>query len=224
MGIDAHLRPGRRRRRRAHARSAATGADGAPPAPIWALEPMPIAADSTDDVHMLQLSTRPVPRSAQADQDHRVIGVAYVDTSEGHEALRAAHGLARRTGALLRVITVVKSTIGMYPDIHAESAAAGGTDLQDIETEQQQLPEPELRALIDGLGGDVAVELETFIGDPGDTLVAISENLDLLVCGSRGYGPLRSSVSCRVTAEARCPVMVLPPGVTGALDRFVETS
>jgi nucleotide-binding universal stress UspA family protein len=169
-------------------------------------------------VHMLHLSTRPLPRSAQADHDHRVIGVAYVDTDEGREALRVAQALARRTGALLRVITVVTSHLAPSADIHAEMAGTDGTDLQ------QRLLQPELRALTDELDGDVSFEIETLIGDPGDTLVAISEELDLLVCGSRGYGPLRSSVSCRVTAAARCPVVVLPRGVTGALDRLVETS
>jgi nucleotide-binding universal stress UspA family protein len=46
--------------------------------------------------------------------------------------------------------------------------------------------------------------------------------MDLLVCGSRGYGPLRAvllgSVSRRITAEARCPVIVIPRGVKGALE------
>lgn len=40
--------------------------------------------------------------------------------------------------------------------------------------------------------------------------------LDLLVCGARGYGPLRAvllgGVSRRVAVEARCPVIVLPRG------------
>ena len=53
-------------------------------------------------------------------------------------------------------------------------------------------------------------------------LMRVSENLDLLVCGSRGYGPVRAvllgGVSRRLTAEAQCPVIVVPRGWTASLD------
>ena len=61
--------------------------------------------------------------------------------------------------------------------------------------------------------------------DPADVLIRVSENLDLLVCGSRAYGPLRAvllgGVSRRVTAEARCPVIVQPRGVEASLEALV---
>jgi nucleotide-binding universal stress UspA family protein len=51
------------------------------------------------------------------------------------------------------------------------------------------------------------------------------EHLDLLVCGSRGYGPLRAvllgGVSRRVAAEAHCPVIVLPRGLRSSLESLV---
>ena len=57
---------------------------------------------------------------------------------------------------------------------------------------------------------------ETVVADPGEALTALSAELDLLVCGSRGYGPLRSvllgSVSHAVVREASCPVIVVPRG------------
>jgi nucleotide-binding universal stress UspA family protein len=66
------------------------------------------------------------------------------------------------------------------------------------------------------------------VGDPADVLVDLSQRIDLLVCGSRGYGPLRGvllgSVTRRVIAEAHCPVIVLPRGVKAALEALLETA
>ena len=50
-------------------------------------------------------------------------------------------------------------------------------------------------------------------GDVATELAAISGELDLLLTGSRGYGPLRSRLASGVTAElahtARCPLIVV---------------
>ena len=52
------------------------------------------------------------------------------------------------------------------------------------------------------------------VDDPADVLLRVSEHVGLLVCGSRGYGPLRSvllgGVSRRLVDGAQCPVLVLP--------------
>jgi nucleotide-binding universal stress UspA family protein len=49
--------------------------------------------------------------------------------------------------------------------------------------------------------------------------------VDLLICGSRGYGPARSvllgGVTRRVTAEAHCPVIVLPRGTEAGLQALL---
>jgi nucleotide-binding universal stress UspA family protein len=67
------------------------------------------------------------------------------------------------------------------------------------------------------LGDDVPVEVETRPGDAADVLIEASAELDILVCGSRRYGTLRSavggSVSRRVATHAKCPVVVVPRGV-----------
>jgi nucleotide-binding universal stress UspA family protein len=51
---------------------------------------------------------------------------------------------------------------------------------------------------------------------PADQLVDLSERVDLLVLGSRAWGPVRrivlGSVSAGLTREAHCPVLVLPRG------------
>jgi nucleotide-binding universal stress UspA family protein len=64
------------------------------------------------------------------------------------------------------------------------------------------------------------------VGDAAEFLVAASENVDLLVCGSRGYGPARAvllgGVSRRVASEAHCPVIVLARGAETGLEALVD--
>jgi hypothetical protein len=65
-----------------------------------------------------------------------------------------------------------------------------------------------MRCGLDGVEGRVAV------GAPGDELVAFGDEVDLLVVGSRGRGPLRrlilGSTSLHLTREARCPLLIIP--------------
>ena len=60
------------------------------------------------------------------------------------------------------------------------------------------------------------VQTQTIEGNPADVLVEQSRELDLLVLGSRAYGPVRhallGSVSAAVMREAHCPVLVMPRG------------
>ena len=60
-----------------------------------------------------------------------------------------------------------------------------------------------------------------FVGEPVDGLVALSERADLVVCGSRGYGPIRSvllgGVGHGLLRDAQCPVIVIPRGEGGAI-------
>ena len=75
-------------------------------------------------------------------------------------------------------------------------------------------PDAALHGYLDTLGSEVAVETTVVGGDPADVLVAASRTVDVLVCGSRGYGARGivslSGVARRVALEAYCPVVVLP--------------
>ena len=169
-----------------------------------------------------------VPPGWEAGAGLHTIGVAYVDTEEGHEALRGAHALARRAGAKLRVLAAVKAGLAMYGETEARTAEQRGKDFDDVEGELRVRAEAALQRATDALDGDIEVETDAFVEDPADVLVRVSEHLDLLVCGSRGYGPLRAvllgGVSRRLTAEAQCPVIVLPRGVTSSLESLMAAS
>jgi nucleotide-binding universal stress UspA family protein len=169
-----------------------------------------------------------VPPGWEAGGGLNTIGVAYVDSEEGRDALQGGYALARRSGAALRVLTAIKAGLAMYGETEARTAERRGRDFDEVEGELRVQAENAVRRAAEALGDDVAVEADAYVEDPADVLIRVSENLDLLVCGSRGYGPLRAvllgGVSRRLTAEAQCPVIVLPRGVTGSLEGLIEAS
>ncbi len=139
------------------------------------------------------------------------IGVGFVDSPEGHAALGAAHMLAARVGARLRVIAA------LHPSGGLDAAMAAGIRPQRgamLEGRRRAEVEAGLERAVAALPAGVEVESELHVDDPADVLLRISEHVDLLVCGSRGYGPLRSvllgGVSRRLVDGSQCPVLVLP--------------
>jgi nucleotide-binding universal stress UspA family protein len=152
----------------------------------------------------------------------RTIGTAVAGAGVDRDVIDAAHALARLARAKLRVFTVVRVTADMY----ARTQPGGGIrPAQDIESEYRALATRELQRAVEDLD-DVVVEVVALVGDPAEKLVELSVQLDVLVCGSRGYGPVRAvllgSVSRRLVAEAHCPVIVLPHGVSGRLEALVS--
>jgi nucleotide-binding universal stress UspA family protein len=145
----------------------------------------------------------------------RTVGVAFTAAPEGEQALRSGVALAQATGAALRVITVLQEQIGTLG-----SNRPGARAMQQIPEELAAEHHIAGRAAVDAAlvesGAEVEAEIELIYGDPADGLLGFTGSLDLLVMGSRAYGPRRAvllgGVSRRVTAETRCPVVVLPRG------------
>ncbi len=147
----------------------------------------------------------------------KVIGAAYSSSDEGHEALHAAASLARAGGAQVRAITVLdpdhaeeQQRSMMAGQHHSTSPSEGDAAVRRLSSEA------ELRDAVAKL--DVESELDVLVGDAADGLVAASENVDLLIMGSRGLGPKRAvllgSVSRKVAERSACPVVILPRGST----------
>ena len=137
------------------------------------------------------------------------IGVAFAPTEDGEQALRAAAALADRAGATLQVIAVAAP----LPWMDLVEPGFDGVTLQEsyrrhvvhgVETAVAELP------------AAVPVDAQVPSGDPVDILAKASVDLDLLVCGSRGHGPLGEvvlgSISHAVLESARCPVLIVPRG------------
>jgi nucleotide-binding universal stress UspA family protein len=144
---------------------------------------------------------------AQADHSEdrlRVAAVGFDGMAESYAALEEAAKLASKFGGSLRVIGVATPVPAMGAAAAAQAGADAGPDFQTRLNEAvAQLP-PELRPLPVFERGDPVRKL----------LEAAEMGVDLLVLGSRGFGPvmrlLIGSVSSRVIREAPCPVMVVP--------------
>jgi nucleotide-binding universal stress UspA family protein len=150
----------------------------------------------------------------------RRVGMGFVDLEEGHEALRAAAGLAHAAGASLRALTAVEPLEWGQSATIAPYRAEGG--LESWKTAARHALDTALESVPPG----ISATAEVVVGHTVDALVTLSGDVDLVVCGSRGYGPLRSvllgGVTHRLTREAHCPVVVVPRGVEGSLHSVGE--
>lgn len=135
------------------------------------------------------------------------VGVAYNGSPESERALATARDVAQPTGAQLEALEVV--SIPSYAFTGLMSPAIGDSiDLMLTEANARmgQLP---------GVAG------RAVYGLPGEELAAFGEDLDLLVVGSRSYGPVKrlvlGSTSDYLERHARCSLLVLPrPAEAGA--------
>jgi len=134
------------------------------------------------------------------------IGVAYVDTPDGRAAMTAAAELARHSGAHLRLTTVVAPAGALPPFLLGDD-----TERAFLDTARETYEQSLTRAVADV--PDLAAEWEIRSGDPVDTLADL-DDVDVLFCGSRGYGPARrvvlGGVSTRLSRRARRPLIVVP--------------
>ena len=147
------------------------------------------------------------------EQPIRRIGVAYDGSDEAAAAVAAAIELARTFSAELEIIGVVA------PETYTGSGMLAGPTytFEDLEHSVQE----SLDVVIAGIPSDVTAESVRLTGDPADQLGERSAALDLMLAGSRGYGPLRSvlvgGVSGRLMHTVQCPVIVIPRGVEAPL-------
>ena len=137
-----------------------------------------------------------------------IIGCGYDGTPSAQHALRAAHQIAAATEARLRVIRAFKP---LAYDTPPGNVAKDGIAYNDRLAERAS---DELDAAVAKTKGEPRAEAFFAVGDPAEILARASEQLDLLLVGSRGYGPLHSvmvgGVAGRLVREAACPVIVLP--------------
>lgn len=134
------------------------------------------------------------------------IGVAYDASDQARVALHVAAEMARRSNASVSVVSVVD----IVAELGGWAAAWSYGEVVEAERESAQAKVDEAVAEI----ADVTATGQVRQGDAADELAAASAELDLLVVGSRNYGPLRrallGSVSGRVAEHAHCPVLVVP--------------
>jgi len=132
------------------------------------------------------------------------IGVAYNASPESAAALAMAHSLAATNRASVHALEVVMiptyAYTGIMPPAIGESI---DVMLQEADSRMKELADVDGRAVY---------------GLAGEELAAFGDEVDLLIVGSRGYGPVKrlvlGSTSEYLQRHARCSLLVLPRAAT----------
>jgi nucleotide-binding universal stress UspA family protein len=137
---------------------------------------------------------------AQAPSELRRLGVGYDNSPESVRALETARGLAQRYRSAIQALWVVA-----FPRVQEEAPIPADWD-EAIERLKAQYSAQ--LAELEGVNGRVTY------GGPREELAQFGKELDLLVVGSRGYGPLgrliHGSVSGYLLGHASCSLLLLP--------------
>jgi nucleotide-binding universal stress UspA family protein len=150
------------------------------------------------------------PRDYTAREEHRLqhVAVAFDGSPEAWPALETGICLAEHLHASFTALAVAEPTRYGY------AASLSALTAREYGTYEQEAKRRALDAAVARAPANLAVEARLMNGDPGKLLTEASGKFDLLLIGSRGYGPLRrtllGSVAAKVMHRAECPVLVLP--------------
>lgn len=128
------------------------------------------------------------------------VGIGWDGSPEAAQALQAARAIAARTGATIEPLVVLPRQSLPYgePIEHRWSEVAKQLTAEDL-------------ARLDGLDD---FDGRVSYGPPGRQLACFSEDVDLLIVGSRSGGPvgrlLTGSTSNYLARHAQCPLLVFP--------------
>jgi nucleotide-binding universal stress UspA family protein len=134
------------------------------------------------------------------------VGVGYNASPESKGALAVARSIAEPTHATVKALEVVSIPTYAYTGLMPPTIGEGiDAMLAEASARLRQLEGVEGRAVY---------------GLTGEELAAFSDEVDVLVVGSRSYGPVRrlviGSTSDFLERHARCSLLVLPRSVTEA--------
>ena len=126
--------------------------------------------------------------------------------------------LARSLGAELVIIAIVAT------ETFATPVAMGSPGLASLRSDIERHVQEELHKVAAGIPADVTASTKRLTGDAEQLLTEQTEELDILVTGSRGYGPLRAvlagGLSGRLARTSHCPVIMIPRGIEAPLETF----
>ena len=140
----------------------------------------------------------------------QTLGCGFDGSQESQRALAWTTELARAASARLRVLSVYE------PTLPASLAVGGGLATASINDVLRRECHQELEQAVAALDPDIDASEKLLEGGARELLTRESGELDLLVVGSRGYGPLRAvllgSVSSALVRSAQSPLVVVPRG------------
>jgi nucleotide-binding universal stress UspA family protein len=167
--------------------------------------------DALAALHAAPCALAVAPRGLAGDpRPLRRVGVAYRPGPEGDAAVAAARAIAREQRAELHATIVLP----ILPSAWEGPPFAYVDVVEDITGEHERSAREQLA----GLGPDVVGHVAR--GVAIEELVRASQDVDLLVVGSRAHGPLRrlllGSTADGVARDAACPVLVVTRGAREA--------
>jgi nucleotide-binding universal stress UspA family protein len=142
------------------------------------------------------------------------IGVGYNGSEESEAALAVARQLAAPTNATVHVLEVVSIPTYAYTGLMPPAIGEGIDAMLEEATGR-------IKSLHD-------VEGRAVYGITGEELAAFSEEVDILIVGSRSYGPVRrlvlGSTSDYLERHARGSLLVLPRIAASHVENILESS
>jgi nucleotide-binding universal stress UspA family protein len=147
---------------------------------------------------------------ADSARSLKSIAVALDDSPEAAAALDSGITLARRAGGTLTLLSVAET------DFYVKRALAPGLPLDEMTQAEREYADRILESAVAKVPDHITAASHRLEGSPRDALPRLTGEYDLMIAGSRGYGPLGQTVLGSVSAAlidgSRCPVLILPRG------------
>jgi nucleotide-binding universal stress UspA family protein len=170
-------------------------------------------------IHAAPCAVAMVPAGYAEAAESRPLGLVTAAVDGGDETERVARvagRIARRAGGSLRLVSVSD-----VPFTHGP-AFAGSMGYSSMKEVVKETVRETLERAAEAAGPGVELDIRVGEGDVAEAVALHSEGADLLVIGSRGYGPLRRVVlgtaSGKILRAATCPVLVVPRRTAEELD------
>lgn len=139
------------------------------------------------------------------------VAVAFNRSEEAEVSVDTGVSLASSCDAKLTLVSVVEP---VPPGYGAVVAALTASEWESTERREKREGLDKAVAELHQQQPGIAVEGRLLAGLPGQVLAEASADFDLIIVGSREYGPFRrtlvGSTSRHLVAHAACPVMVTP--------------
>lgn len=152
------------------------------------------------------------PRGYAESEQHRLhhFAVAFDGSPEAWSALETGIGLAERCHGDLTVVTVADHLR------YGSDLTWPGLTAPDIEGVERVESERLLELALAHAPGGLHCEGRLLTGSAGALLAEATSEFDLMIAGSRAYGPLRrtllGSATRALIRSSSCPVLVIPRG------------
>lgn len=156
------------------------------------------------------LAVAPRGLHANPQQGLRRIGVGYDASPESESALALAASIAAGAGADLHVQAVVDDRVTVF----ARSVLDGAVETEWDEAISTEMDEIRTRAVAAGERIGAQLDVGVARGRPANMLLELSEHVDLLVIGSRDWGPtarlLLGSTGEALMHDAASAILAVP--------------